>query len=164
MPNPLSVLARALGTQRWLMKLAKGIVWADTRLHRLSKGRVSLVTIAGLPSLRLTTRGRKTGVPRATNLLYYPDGADFVVTGSNWGREHHPAWTLNLRACAEATVLVRGREVPVRARELTGEDRDRMWRRLLEFWPGYAMERDEAGREFPIFVLTPHGGTPDRSG
>ncbi|MFD6793997.1 MULTISPECIES: nitroreductase/quinone reductase family protein [Prauserella salsuginis group] len=83
------------------------------------------------------------------------DGEIFVVTGSNWGRAHDPAWALNLRACPDARVLVRGKDIAVRARELTGLDRDAMWRRVLAFWPGYGMERDQAGRDFPIFVLTP---------
>ncbi|MFF5989523.1 nitroreductase family deazaflavin-dependent oxidoreductase [Prauserella flavalba] len=155
MRNPLPVLARALGRRPWLMKLASAIVWADHRLHRVSRGRVSLVGIAGLPSLRLTTLGRRSGLPRDTNLLYFPHGSDYVVTGSNWGRERDPAWTFNLRAHPEATVLVRGREVAVKARELKGPERDAMWRALLAFWPGYEMERAEAGRELPIFVLSP---------
>lgn len=178
------------------MKLAEGIVWADTRLHRASRGRASLVGIAGLPSLRLITTGRRTGQQRENNLLYMPDrgapdrhtadhgpserdtaapdaagrgedgrngaghdawpaGETFVVAGSNWGRAHDPAWALNLRACPEARVLVHGGVLRVRARELTGLDYAAMWRRLLAFWPGYGMERAEAGRDFPIFVLTP---------
>ncbi|GAA1227975.1 nitroreductase/quinone reductase family protein [Prauserella halophila] len=212
MRNPLPAVARVLGRRRSLMKLAEGIVWADARLHRASRGRASLVGIAGLPSLRLITTGRRTGQPRENNLLYLPDrrapdnetpgnetpgneapgneapgnetpdtraagrsgprgtargraapgtgGEAFVVTGSNWGRPHDPAWALNLRACPDARVLARGRDVAVRARELTGLDRDAMWRRLLAFWPGYGMERQQAGRDFPIFVLTPTG---DRS-
>ncbi|WP_179956795.1 nitroreductase family deazaflavin-dependent oxidoreductase [Amycolatopsis anabasis] len=137
------------------MKLAPGIVWADHRLHRWSGGRVSLVAIAGLPSLRLTAVGRKSGLPRSTNLLYFPDGANYVLIGSNWGKPRHPAWTHNLRAKPEATIAVRGREIPVRAREVEGAEYDALWQRLLAFWPGYEMERELAARELPIFVLTP---------
>lgn len=138
-----------------MMRMAGGIVWADSRLHKLSKGRVSLVAIAGLPALRLTTLGRKSGLPRARNLLYYPHGDEYVVTGSNWGRLRDPDWTFNLRAHPHATVSVRGRQREVHARELKGQEYERMWRRLVRFWPGYAMEREEAGRELPVFLLTP---------
>ncbi|QWF85504.1 nitroreductase family deazaflavin-dependent oxidoreductase [Amycolatopsis sp. CA-230715] len=154
MRNPLTLLARALGTRRWLMDLAPGIVWADQRLHRLSKGRISLVALAGLPSLRVTTTGRKSGLPRSTNLLYFPYCDGFVLTGSNWGRSADPAWSHNLRAHPDAVVAVRGKETPVVAAELKGDEYDEMWRRLLEFWPGYEMERVAAGRDLPIFVLT----------
>jgi deazaflavin-dependent oxidoreductase (nitroreductase family) len=140
------------------MRTAGAVVWADRKLHRVFGGRVSLVALAGLPSLRLTTTGRKSGLPRSTNLLYYPHGEEFVLTASNWGRPHDPAWALNLRADPKAEVAFAGRPVEVVARELDGEEYDRMWRELLGFWPGYAMERDTAGRPLPVFVLVPAAG------
>jgi deazaflavin-dependent oxidoreductase (nitroreductase family) len=136
------------------MKLAKTVVWADKRLHRVFRGRVSLVGIAGLPSLRLTTVGRKSGLQRSTNLLYFPYHGGFVLVGSNWGRTRDPGWTFNLRAHPEAVVEIRGREIPVRASPVTGEQYDDLWRQLLDFWPGYAMERTAAARELPVFLLT----------
>jgi deazaflavin-dependent oxidoreductase (nitroreductase family) len=143
-----------LGTKPWMMKLAPGVVWVDEKLHRLTRGRVSLLAMAGLPSLRLTTTGRKSGLPRSANLLFFSHGDAFVLTGSNWGRPVDPAWTFNLRAQPQATVAVRGREVLVSAREVKGQEYDEIWRMLLEFWPGYAMERSTARRELPLFVLT----------
>ncbi|WP_245757128.1 nitroreductase family deazaflavin-dependent oxidoreductase [Amycolatopsis xylanica] len=154
MRNPLVAVARALGTRPWLMSLAPGIIWADQKLHRASSGRFSLVAMAGLPSLRLTTTGRKSGLARSNNLLYFPDGDGFVLTGSNWGKPSDPAWTFNLRAKPEATIAIKGREIAVVARELLDDEYDVMWRRLLDFWPGYAMERTAAGRRLPIFSLS----------
>ncbi|HEY3471245.1 MAG TPA: nitroreductase family deazaflavin-dependent oxidoreductase [Amycolatopsis sp.] len=135
------------------MRTSRFVVWADKKLHKAFGGRVSLVALAGLPSLRLTTTGRKSGLARATNLLYYPHGDGFVLTASNWGRQHDPAWALNLRANPKASVALAGRPVDVVARELSGEEYDRMWAELLAFWPGYAMEQKEAGRPLPVFVL-----------
>jgi deazaflavin-dependent oxidoreductase (nitroreductase family) len=152
--NPFPALARALGTRPWLMKLAKAIIWVDKRLYRVFRGRVSLVGIAGLPSLRLTTIGRKSGLSRSHNLLYFPYEHGFVLVGSNWGRPRDPAWTFNLLAHPEATVEVRGKAIPVLAAPVKGERYDEFWRRLLDFWPGYEMERVVAGRELPIFLLT----------
>jgi deazaflavin-dependent oxidoreductase (nitroreductase family) len=135
------------------MRSAVVVVWADKKLHKVFGGRVSLVALAGLPSLRLTTTGRKSGLPRSTNLLYFPRGDDLVLTGSNWGRPHDPAWTLNLRADPKAEVALAGRPLAVVARELEGEEYAEMWQELLGFWPGYAMEQQEAGRPLPVFVL-----------
>jgi deazaflavin-dependent oxidoreductase (nitroreductase family) len=143
-----------MGTKPWLMKTAPGVIWADKKLHGLFKGRVSLVAMAGLPSLRLTSIGRKSGLPRTTNLLYFPRGEDYVLTGSNWGRPSDPAWTFNLRANPEATIALRGKEIPVVARQLEDEEYAEVWQSLLDFWPGYAMERAAAGRELPLFLLT----------
>ncbi|MDT8912645.1 nitroreductase family deazaflavin-dependent oxidoreductase [Amycolatopsis sp. PS_44_ISF1] len=155
MAEPLASLARRLGTRSWVMAAAPGIIAADQALHRWFGGRVSLVGLAGLPSLRLTTVGRRSGLPRSTNLLYFPHGADFVLTGSNWGRPRNPAWTFNLRARPEAEVAIRGRVTAVKVRELEGEEYRRMWAELLGFWPGYEMERAAAGRVLPVFVLSP---------
>jgi deazaflavin-dependent oxidoreductase (nitroreductase family) len=137
-----------------MLKLAPGIIWTETKLHSVFHGRFTLLGIAGLPSLRVTTLGRKSGLPRAVNLLYFPHEGEYVLTGSNWGRPVDPAWTYNLRAHPEATLVVRGREFAVTARELDGEEREEYWHLLLGFWPGYEMERVVAGRKFAIFVLT----------
>ncbi|PRX45122.1 deazaflavin-dependent oxidoreductase (nitroreductase family) [Prauserella shujinwangii] len=157
MRNPLPALARALGTRPWLMRLAPVVVWVDARLFTLSRGRVSLVGIAGLPSLRLRTVGRRTGLLREHNLLYLPGDGDYVLTASNWGRRREPGWAHNLRSHPDAVVLVRGRAVAVRAHEAKGDEYDRLWAELVRFWPGYAMERAEAGRDLAVFVLRPAG-------
>ncbi|EOD65240.1 nitroreductase family deazaflavin-dependent oxidoreductase [Amycolatopsis vancoresmycina] len=135
------------------MRTARFVVWADKKLHKAFGGRVSLVALAGLPSLRLTTTGRKSGLPRSTNLLYFPRGGDYVLTASNWGRPHDPAWALNLRAHPKCEVALAGKPVDVVARELHGEEYDAMWQELLGFWPGYEMEQREAARPLPVFVL-----------
>jgi len=58
------------------------------------------------PVLMLTTTGRRSGAPRTTPLLYAQDGEDLVIVGSNWGQQHHPAWSANLLAHPEAEVQV----------------------------------------------------------
>ena len=110
------------------MRFATVIIWADERLHRVSRGRVSLVGIAGLPSLRLTTVGRKSGQPRSANLLYFPHDGGFVLVGSNWGRSRDPGWTFNLRAHPDAVVAIRGRDIPVTATPVKGERYHELWR------------------------------------
>ena len=153
--NPLPRVARALGRNAWLMRLAPAILPLDRLLHRVSRGRLTLVGLAGLPSLRLLTTGRRTGLTRANDLLYTPYGDRYVVVGSGWGRPHHPAWTVNLLAEPEAAIVVRGRAVPVTARRVTGAEQDDVWALAVEGWPGYEVERRIAGRDFRIFVLTP---------
>jgi len=153
--NPLTRLAHWLGRYPWLMKLAPVIVPVDRVLHRVSGNRLSLVRFAGLPSLRLVTVGRKSGLLRANDLLYTPYGDCYVVIGSGWGRAQHPTWTLNLTANPEATIIVRGRSIPVVARRVEdGVELDAIWELALRNWPGYVMEKRLAGREFRVFVLS----------
>jgi len=153
--NPLNWLAHRLGRYPVLMKVRPVVLPLDRFLHRVSRGRVSLVGMAGMPSLRLVTTGRKTGLTRVNDLVYTPYGDDFVVIGSGWGQPKHPAWTANLLSEPKAAVIVRGREIPVTARAVEeGAERDEIWAQAVRVWPGYTMERSIADREFRIFVLT----------
>jgi deazaflavin-dependent oxidoreductase (nitroreductase family) len=120
-----------------------------------------LVRTRGFPSwsgprlrfLVLETRGRRTGRSRSVVLLYMPDGDNYVVIASNFGGEQPPAWWMNLGADPEALVHVSGRTVAVRARALTGEERDTMLRRAVAYnwqWRGYSRT---VQRELPIVLL-----------
>lgn len=138
------------------MRLAPAIIHLDRAVQRLSRGRVMLVRLAGLPALRLTVTGRRSGLARVTSLLCVPHEDGYIVAGSNWGRPRHPVWTANLMADPSAVVDVGGRRVPVKARLVTGSERDELWRAIVDFWPGYEMERVMAGgRAFRVFVLEP---------
>ena len=108
-----------------------------------------------VPSLILTTTGRRSGQPRRQPLLYVRDGDDFVVVGSNWGKTRQPAWTGNLRAAPRATVTVGGRSVPVTAAGVSGAERDRLWRLLVAQWPAYETYVQRAGGRgaHPVGVL-----------
>jgi deazaflavin-dependent oxidoreductase (nitroreductase family) len=129
---------------------------ADRFVARLTKGRVVALGLA--PSLLLTTTGRRSGRPRDAPLVYAADGESFLVIGSNWGRQAHPAWALNLLTHPDATVLLRGRSIPVHARRLTGPERNRAWSLAVRVWPAYdTYARRVAGREILVFRLEPRG-------
>ncbi|QIS12124.1 nitroreductase family deazaflavin-dependent oxidoreductase [Nocardia arthritidis] len=152
--NPLPAFARRLAQQPWVMSMSPVVVPAERLIRRLTGGRMGVLDLAGLPSIEITVRGRKTGTPRTTSLLYVPNGEAFVVIGSNWGSPKHPAWSANLRAASTATVRHGGERFPVRVAEATDVDRKRLWDLAVEFWPGYEMEYALSGfREFRIFEL-----------
>ena len=100
-------LTRRLGHQKWFAATMRLLVPADRLVGRLTQGRV--VAFGLVPSLVLTTTGRRSGKPRSNPLLYVPDGDAYVVIGSNWGQPHQPAWSLNLLAQPAAEVDVKGR-------------------------------------------------------
>ena len=120
----------------------------------VSRGRTPLSGL-GVPSLVLHTTGAKTGEPRDTALMYCPDGVEMLVTGSNFARDAHPAWTANLLKHPDAAVSIHGRRVPVRAALIPAGEREAVWRQLEENWPGYREYERTAGRELRIFRLTP---------
>lgn len=112
-----------------------------------------------LPTLLLTTRGRKTGEPRDVPLIYgeAPDrpGA-YVVVASRGGTATHPVWFLNLEAEPRCEAQVGAKHVRARARVARGDERERLWRRMAEIYPPYDEYQERAGaRTIPVVVLEP---------
>lgn len=153
-PNPVHAVARRLAAQRWVMHMAPVVLWLERLVRRVSGGKRGILDVAGLPSIEITVAGRKTGLPRTTSLLYVPQGDNFLVLGSNWGRAKNPVWSANLRAAGTATIRTKSEQLEVTVTEITGVDRKRAWDLAVEFWPGYEMEHElSGGRQFRIFEL-----------
>jgi deazaflavin-dependent oxidoreductase (nitroreductase family) len=144
-------LVRRAGHTRWLSRLGPLLVPADRVVGRLTRGRV--VALGLVPSLVLTTTGRRSGLPRSNPLLYVADGDAYVLVGSNWGRPAHPAWALNLLAEPRATVTLGGATFPVRATLVTGAERERLWRLATRVWPAYDTYVARSGRAVRVFRL-----------
>ncbi|MEZ0073123.1 nitroreductase family deazaflavin-dependent oxidoreductase [Planotetraspora sp. GP83] len=143
------------GTDGFARIAPKIVPQADRLVYRLSGGRI-LMGDQLIPHLLLTTTGSKSGEPRQTPLACWPEpGGSFIVVGSNFGRENHPAWTSNLIKTPAAKVGFRGREMAVTALLLQGAERDEAWRRLLTNWPLYERYTEKSGRELRVFRLTP---------
>jgi deazaflavin-dependent oxidoreductase (nitroreductase family) len=152
----LKPVAQRLASAPWFAKIGPRVVPPlDRALHRISGGRLLLPQLV-LPSMVLTTTGSRTGLPRQTPLICMPeDDGSFVIVGSNFGRDGHPAWTGNLLRQAKAEVSYRGRSIPVTAELLEGADRDEAWPRLIRVWSVYDTYVARAGRKLRVFRLTP---------
>ncbi len=125
-------------------------------VYRLTGGVIgSRVPLAKLRVLLITTSGRRSGRPRTTPVMYYRDGARLVIVASNSGRDRHPAWYWNLKAHPEAMVQIGREKREVVAREATPEDRARLWPRLTEVDPLYAVYQERTRRRVPVIVLQP---------
>ena len=150
----LTPLAVRIGAIPWMPKLLPQIVWTDRKLQGLSRGRVSILDVAGLPNLTLTVVGRKSGVPRSTPLLCVPDGERWLIAGSYFGGPDMPVWVHNLRAAGEATITWKRARVPVVAREVEGDERADRWQVMLRTWPNFAKYEERTDRLIPVFQLT----------
>jgi len=144
---------------RWFVHAA----WRVHRaLYRLSGGRFLWTTSnkRGWGALRLTTVGRKSGQERSVIVGYVEDGSNLVLLAMNGWDEGHPSWWLNLKAHPDAVVRLAGRHArPVRALEVAGDERDRLWQRWAAVNPeldGYAGLRST---ETPVIILEPREGT-----
>jgi F420H(2)-dependent quinone reductase len=126
----------------------------NTWIYRLSSGKIMGRMPTGAPICLLTTTGRKSGQRRTVPLLYLADGDDLIVVGSQGGAPRHPGWFLNLEANPQGEVELGRRRVPVTARRLSDEERDRIWPRLVAIYPPYEEYRRGTTRSIPVVRLS----------
>jgi deazaflavin-dependent oxidoreductase (nitroreductase family) len=107
------------------------------------------------PVLLLHHTGAKSGTKRVTPLLYLDDGERLVIVASKGGVQRNPAWFHNLRAHPETQVEVGRARRQVRARVADGEEREGLWRRLVEIYPSYEDYQRNTDRRIPVVVLDP---------
>ncbi len=108
-----------------------------------------------VPSLLLTTTGRKSGQKFIFPLFYGTDGDSYIVVASKGGAPEHPGWYRNLVANPDVEVQVGTAKIRARARTVTGADRARLWEKALKFWPPYADYAKKTEREIPVVLLDP---------
>ena len=130
----------------------------DRRILIRSNGRRTILGPIGAPVMLLETTGRKSGQPRVSPLLFARDGAAVVVVGSNFGQEHHPAWTGNLLAQPAAVAIVGGERVPVIATPLDGDEAEAAYQKLVELTAVYSAYRGRTDRQIRVFRLVPTPG------
>jgi deazaflavin-dependent oxidoreductase (nitroreductase family) len=111
----------------------------------------------------LTTTGAKTGRPRTVPLLGFLSGDDVVLIASKGGAPRHPSWYWNLRAHPQAAVTLGGRVSPRLAREAEGPEREALWPRIVQFYPGYADYQARTKRTIPVMIIAPPGGRPRKA-
>jgi deazaflavin-dependent oxidoreductase (nitroreductase family) len=109
----------------------------------------------GVPILLLTTKGRKSGEPRTTPLLFLEDGGRQVVVASQGGLPAHPLWYLNVQADPDVRVQIGPRTTSRRAREATPEERAVLWPRLVALYADFATYQAWTERTIPVVLLEP---------
>ena len=124
----------------------QGHLWDSTRVG--GKG--------VLPTLLLTTTGRKSGASRVLPLIYKKVGDGYVIIASKGGAPAHPAWYLNLVAHPACHIQVGRDHLDVVARTADGGEREALWAQLAEVYPPYRDYQQRAGaRQIPVVVLDP---------
>jgi deazaflavin-dependent oxidoreductase (nitroreductase family) len=141
----------------------------QVRVFRLTNGRVGSNWRVGagfrkpVPTLLLEHVGRRSGRPFTTPLLYLDADPDLVIVASQGGLPRNPQWYHNLIAQPETRIHLKGRRnVPVRARVATVEERAALWPRLVEVYADFAKYQAWTDREIPVVVLSPAATGPGR--
>ncbi|WP_456844477.1 nitroreductase/quinone reductase family protein [Cellulomonas sp. P5_C6] len=138
-----TVVMRTLsGLHRALVKVSRGRFGGD---------------LLGLPSLELTTVGRRSGKARVSMLTApLQVGPALVVVASAGGDDRHPSWFLNLLDHPQVQVAVSGgRPTPMLARVATPTEREELWPRVTAALSNYAEYQERTSRVIPLVFLEP---------
>ena len=108
----------------------------------------------GFPLLLLTSTGARSGAQRVNPVAYFDIDDKIYVVGSAAGRDNNPAWVHNIRAHPDVSVEI-GSEAPKPAtvRELPRDERDRIFRIVVERAPGFGEYEERTDRVIPVFEL-----------
>jgi deazaflavin-dependent oxidoreductase (nitroreductase family) len=139
------------------------IVRADKLLQAVTRGRLTILDVAGLPNLMLTTTGRKSGLPRSNPLLCVPDGGRILIAGSYFGGPREPLWVKNLEADPHVVVRFRTSTYALVARRLDGEERTAAWRTMVRVWPNFTRYEQRTERRIKVFELVPRSRSGPQS-
>jgi deazaflavin-dependent oxidoreductase (nitroreductase family) len=108
----------------------------------------------GAPMILVHHAGARTGTERVTPLVYQQVGGSLAIFGSKGGAPDNPAWYHNLLAHPDTTVEVGTETIKVTARVAEPSEREVLWERQKERFPGFAeYEVTAAPRTIPVVVL-----------
>ncbi len=138
-------------------RVLKAVFKAHAQVYEASDGRIDkwIGPALGKPTLLLSVTGRKSGLVRTTPLVYFEDGDDYVVVGSDGAARRDPQWWKNLQENPQATVRVGRDRFSLRASLATGDDRARLWQIGISMLPAWAEYQSRTERLLPMVVLTP---------
>lgn len=107
------------------------------------------------PLLLVHHRGAKSGTERVNPVAYLEDGGRYAVFASKAGAPTNPDWLHNLKAYPETKIEIGSETVDVRAEEVTGEERDRLFAKQVARSPQFGEYQEKTDRQIPVIVLTP---------
>lgn len=123
-------------------------------LIRLTKGRIG-GKLTTQTILLLETTGRKSGQPREIPIAYFFYEEKYLIVESNWGKDQHADWYLNLKKNPLATLTMKGKKIPVKAYKAQGDEYARLWKFVTERHPPYLDYQKMTSRKIPIVVFQP---------
>jgi deazaflavin-dependent oxidoreductase (nitroreductase family) len=109
----------------------------------------------GVTTLLLTVKGRRSGQPHRTALIYGRSGDNYIIVASKGGAPEHPQWYRNLVANPEVEVQVGGDIFKAHARTATASERPALWKLMTGIWPAYDDYQKKTDRHIPVVILEP---------
>ncbi len=132
------------------MKLGNAIHRA---LIKISSGKRGW-DIYGMPVVKLTTVGRKSGKSRTVMLTSPTQSKDSIVlVASKGGSDSHPDWYLNLCENSLVKVETHSGNHSMNAKVVESSEREKLWSEITKDYPNYASYQEKTDRVIPIVIL-----------
>jgi deazaflavin-dependent oxidoreductase (nitroreductase family) len=112
---------------------------------------------SGLPTLLLTTIGKKSGQQRTVALVFLQHGQDVVIVASLAGYDQNPAWYGNLEANKQCWIQLDHKKSEAVARDANESERRELWPQLIKLLPLWDLFQRQTSRPFPIVIVSPTG-------
>jgi deazaflavin-dependent oxidoreductase (nitroreductase family) len=107
----------------------------------------------GAPMVLLTTTGAKSGRQRTTPLVYLREGDRVYIFASKGGAPTHPDWYHNIKAHPTVTVEIGADKYEAEAKEVTGDEHDRIYAAQVAVMPGFGEYQANTSRVIPVVEL-----------
>ena len=112
----------------------------------------------GVPTLLITSTGRKSGEKRTIPIIFTQVGDKYVVIASKGGSATHPAWYLNIQDDPAVEVQIKGDIFKARTRTAQSPEREALWAAAVATWPNYDLYQSRTSRLIPVVVIERDGG------
>jgi deazaflavin-dependent oxidoreductase (nitroreductase family) len=122
----------------------------DFRAHH---GKASSGFFADSDLLLLHTVGARSGLERITPVVYTRDGDRLVIVASKGGAPDNPAWFANLVAHPTVTLEVGDETFQAQATVAEPKERENLYARHAERYPGFLDYQKKTDRVIPVVVL-----------
>lgn len=107
------------------------------------------------PMLLIHTIGARSGKEHVVPMRGIPEGESFFIFGSAHGSERNPDWYHNLIAHPDVVIELGTKTVQVKAVEVVGEERDRVFGRQAARFPIFDEYQQRLARTIPVIRLDP---------
>ena len=130
-----------------LKALSRGHIF----FNRITMGKM-FNTFLGDEVCFVSTKGAKSGRTITIPLMYVPYRDGILLVASMGGAPRNPTWYYNIAKNPDIRVRYRGKEMALRARLATVEEKPDLWPICDRHYAPYADYRARTDRDIPIFI------------
>ncbi|OYO15084.1 nitroreductase family deazaflavin-dependent oxidoreductase [Enemella evansiae] len=129
----------------WVRKQVEAIEAAgDTRAAQVMDRDVVMLTMLGV-----------SGKVRKVPLMRVEHDGSYAAVASKGGAPENPKWYANVKKNPVLDLMDGTETFAVRARELSGSEREEWWERCVAAYPPYAEYQTKTDRQIPVLILEP---------